>query len=49
LLYLIFLSLHSYMVLVDYQPDKVTTLEIVCFAWIITFMVDKIHIVSTYS
>ncbi|KAK6185074.1 hypothetical protein SNE40_007394 [Patella caerulea] len=45
--YLIFLSLFSYMVLVDYTVTPSVT-EYICFCWIITFLVGEIHSFLAY-
>ncbi|KAL4232041.1 hypothetical protein ACF0H5_009619 [Mactra antiquata] len=43
LMYFIFLLTHSYMVLVDFTPEKVTALECIIFIWVLSFFVDEIH------
>ncbi|XP_045189390.2 transient receptor potential cation channel subfamily M member-like 2 isoform X2 [Mercenaria mercenaria] len=43
LMYIAFLILYTYMLLVDIQPDNVTTIEVICVIWIFTFMVDNVH------
>ncbi|XP_053406588.1 transient receptor potential cation channel subfamily M member-like 2 [Mercenaria mercenaria] len=42
-MYAVFLVLHSYMVLVDFQPDHVTPLEIIMIIWVFSFFVDEVH------
>lgn len=42
-MYTVFLVLHSYMVLVDFQPDHVTPLEWVMIIWVFSFFVDEVH------
>ena len=45
--YMAFLILHSYMLLVDFEPSRVTPIEIVCHIWILAFLMDDVHTVST--
>ncbi|XP_052773611.1 transient receptor potential cation channel subfamily M member-like 2 [Mya arenaria] len=47
-MHLIFLGIFSYLVLVDLTPDRVTPLEIVCFIWVVSLMVDKIYVFITF-
>ncbi|KAH3733215.1 hypothetical protein DPMN_039640 [Dreissena polymorpha] len=45
LMYLVFLGIFSYLVLLDFDPDRVTVLEYVCIVWVFTMTVDQIHVV----
>ncbi|XP_060576682.1 transient receptor potential cation channel subfamily M member-like 2 [Ruditapes philippinarum] len=42
-MYIVFLVLHSYMVLVDFKPDHVTPLEIIMIIWVFSFFIDDVH------
>lgn len=43
IMYTVFLVLHSYMVLVDFQPKEVRPLEIIMIIWVFSFFVDEVH------
>nr|XP_034329514.1 transient receptor potential cation channel subfamily M member-like 2 isoform X1 [Crassostrea gigas] len=43
ILYIFFVGLFTYFLLVDYQPDKITTIEVICIFWIITFIGDELY------
>ena len=47
-MYMLFLMLHTYMVLVDFDPNRIKPMEIVMVLWIFTFFVDEMHTVSDY-
>lgn len=49
ILYIFFVALFTYFLLVDYQPNKITTIESICIFWIFTFIVDEIYTVSFHQ
>ncbi|KAL3863125.1 hypothetical protein ACJMK2_004897 [Sinanodonta woodiana] len=43
LMYLAFTLLFTYLILVDFTAYVITPIEIVCMAWILTYIVDDVH------
>lgn len=48
ILYIFFVALFTYFLLVDYQPNEITTIESICIFWIFTFIVDEIYTLLTF-
>uniref|UniRef100_K1PWA2 Transient receptor potential cation channel subfamily M member 6 n=1 Tax=Magallana gigas TaxID=29159 RepID=K1PWA2_MAGGI len=48
ILYIFFVALFTYFLLVDYQPNEITTIERICIFWIFTFIVDEIYTLLTF-
>ncbi|XP_052269751.1 transient receptor potential cation channel subfamily M member 3-like isoform X2 [Dreissena polymorpha] len=47
-MFLVFLGIFSYLVLVDFDPDRVTVIEYVCIVWVFTMTVDQIHVFISF-
>ncbi|XP_062593993.1 transient receptor potential cation channel subfamily M member-like 2 [Saccostrea cucullata] len=43
IMYMFFVALFTYFLLVDYQINCATCIEIVCMVWIFTFLVDELY------